>query len=83
MPVRMQKVQTIADRVKMNPREAAKHANESFMSYQESTPVVQGKEVNQKSMRVCVNTDGSRSVYESKKQVVESVTHRYMLRSRC
>ncbi len=80
MPVR---VQTIADRVKMNPREAAMRANDALMPTQESTPVVQGKEMYQKVMRVCVNTDGSHRVVESKKQVVETGTHRYMLRSRC
>ncbi len=81
MTVRVQKVQTIADRVKMNPREAARQANDAFKATQESTSAVQ--ENCQKNLRVSFTKDGSRRVVEAKKQVVENVTHRYMLRSRC
>ena len=53
-----QQMQTIADRVKSNPRVAAKQANQVLMSsnVSEVKPVV-------------------------KKQVTETVYHRYMLRS--
>ncbi len=82
MQTQNQTMQTVADRVKMNPRVAAVQANEALMSNMDCKNSVQGKEVYQTVMRVCVNVENSsRRVVEVKKQVVEPSNHRYMLRS--